>query len=462
MHRSNHSGHKRLEWTIAAVLSEVSGGLGGFYSGKGELALLATYQTVQRIITVSEPEASALNIYPAETAPAASSSLRQWLSVFSVAVGAFAFVTTEYLPVGVLPQIARELSITDGTAGLMVTVPGIVAAISAPAIMIGAGTINRRHLLLGLALLLVLSNLISATASGLLPMLLGRGLLGVSLGGFWAVAIAAAGRLVAPDKAAKATAIIFAGITFATVLGVPFGTFISTLFSWRASFLATALLALVALLAQFLTLPSLESSEGLRVKALLSYVGRATAQRSILLMGLVIAAHFTAYTYIAPFLLQDAGFGSGTITLVLLGFGLLGMLGNFAVATTVNRHLPLSLGSMVVLMVIALLSLPWLAGSSIAVIVAVLGWGLAYGAIPLSLSTWMQHTSPRLPEASSAMLVMTFQTAIATGSLFGGLVVDHGGMAATLWSGAVLGVLGLLVMISFGLGNARLLEKLRR
>jgi predicted MFS family arabinose efflux permease len=90
-----------------------------------------------------------------------------------------------------------------------------------------------------------------------------------------------------------------------------------------------------------------------------------------------------------------------------------------------------------------------------------LGWGLAYGAIPLSLSTWMQHTSPRLPEASSAMLVMTFQTAIASGSLFGGLVVDHGGMAATLWSGAILGVLGLLVMLSFGLGNARLLEKLR-
>lgn len=390
-----------------------------------------------------------------------ASTLRQWLSVSAVALGAFAFVTTEYLPVGVLPQIARELGVTDGTAGLMVTVPGVVAAISAPAMMMGAGTVNRRHLLIGLALLLVVSNLISATASTLLMMLLGRGLLGVALGGFWAVAIAAAGRLVAPDKAAKATAIIFAGITFATVLGVPFGTFISTLFSWRASFLATALLALVALIAQTMTLPSLESSEGLRVKALLGYVRKGTTQRSLLLLGLIIAAHFASYTYIAPFLLQDAGFSAGAITSLLLGFGLLGMLANFAVSTTVARHLAFSLGGAVLLMALALVALPYLSGSEAAVTVAVLAWGLAYGAIPLCLSTWMQHTSPQLPEASSAMLVMIFQTAIASGSLLGGVIVDHAGITSTLLFGAVLGVMGIAVMLSFGVENDRLLAKLQ-
>ena len=390
-----------------------------------------------------------------------TSTLRQWLSVSAVALGAFAFVTTEYLPVGVLPQIATELGVTDGTAGLMVTVPGVVAAISAPAIMIGAGTVNRRYLLIGLALLLVMSNLISATASTFLMMLLGRGLLGVALGGFWAVAIAAAGRLVTPDKAAKATAIIFAGITFATVLGVPFGTFISTLFSWRASFLATAALALIALIAQTMTLPSLESSEGLRVKALLGYVRRGTTQRSMLLMGLVIAAHFASYTYIAPFLLQDAGFSAGAITSLLLGFGLLGMLANFVVSTTVARHLAFSLGGGVLLMVLALIALPYLAGSDAAVTVAVLAWGLAYGAIPLCLSTWMQHTSPQLPEASSAMLVMMFQTAIALGSLLGGLIVDQSGLTSTLLFGAVLGIMGIAVMLGFGVKNQPLIEKLQ-
>jgi predicted MFS family arabinose efflux permease len=398
----------------------------------------------------------------AEATEMAASTTRQWLSVFSLALGAFAFVTTEYLPVGVLPQIARELSVTDGTAGLMVTIPGIIAALSAPTMLIGAGKVNRRQLLILLAMLLVASNLISALAPDLLTMLLGRGLLGVALGGFWAIAIAAAGRLVTPDKAAKATAIIFAGITFATVLGVPLGTFISTLFSWRASFLATAALALAALAAQFVTLPSLQANESLQVKTLLRYVSKNSTQRSILLMGLIIAAHFASYTYIAPFLVQQAGFSAGTITLTLLGFGLLGMLANFMVSASVTRHLQLSLGAAVVLMLLALVSLPFVVGNDLGVGAAVLVWGVAYGAIPLALSTWMQLTSPRLAEASSAMLVTTFQVAIASGSLLGGVIVDGYGIAQTLFFGALLGLLGLVVMATFGFGQDRLIEKLQR
>jgi predicted MFS family arabinose efflux permease len=398
---------------------------------------------------------------PALEQPIETSGLGQWMSVFAVALGAFAFVTTEYLPVGILPQIASELGVTDGTAGLMVTIPGIVAAISAPTVMIGAGKVNRRHLLILLAMLLVASNLISGMAPNLLTMLLGRGLLGVALGGFWAIAIAAAGRLVNRDKAAKATAIIFAGITFATVLGVPFGTFISTLLSWRASFLATAALALIALAAQMMTLPSLAANESLQVKTLLRYLGKNSTQRSILLMGLIIAAHFASYTYIAPFLVQRAGFSASGITLTLLGFGVLGMLANFLVSASVTRHLQLSLAGAVLLMIASLVALPWVVDSGAGVIAAVLVWGVAYGAIPLALSTWMQLTSPQLPEASSAMLVTTFQIAIASGSLLGGMIVDGYGIEPTLFFGAVLGGLGLVAMATFGLGHDRLINKLQ-
>ncbi|MCU1760986.1 MFS transporter [Pseudomonas sp. 14P_8.1_Bac3] len=393
-------------------------------------------------------------------APTPASSWHDWLSVFSVALGAFAFVTTEYLPVGILPQIANSLAITDGVAGLMVTVPGIVAAVSAPAIMLGAGRMNRRHLLLLLTLLQVAANLISAFAPSLLVMLLGRALLGVALGGFWAVAIAVAARLVNESKAAKATALIFAGITLATVFGVPFGTFLSTLFSWRVSFAVAAGLALLALIAQGLTLPSLPSREGLRLRALLEFLARRNARRSMLLLALVVAAHFSAYTYIAPFLGREAGFSASAITSVLLGFGLVGMLANFAMASGVARHLRLSLGAVVVLMIIAQLALPQLQGAG--VVLAVLIWGIAYGAIPLGVSTWMQLTSPQLPEASSAMLVTMFQVAIASGSLFGGLMVDHHGVPSALWLGAGIGVLGLAVMLSFGIGKAPIAEALQR
>lgn len=399
------------------------------------------------------PAAAAL----AQTQP---SSWRDWLSVFSVALGAFAFVTTEYLPVGILPQIANSLGITDGVAGLMVTVPGIIAAISAPAIMLGAGRMNRRHLLLLLTLLLVVSNLVSAIAPTLPIMLLGRALLGVALGGFWAVAIAVAARLVNESRAAKATALIFAGITLATVFGVPFGTFLSTLFSWRISFAVAAGLALLALIAQGLTLPSLPSREGLRMRSLLDFLARKNARRSMLLLALVVAAHFSAYTYIAPFLSREAGFSASAITSVLLGFGLVGMLANFAMASGVARHLRASLGAVVLLMIIAQLALPQLQG--IGVVLAVLLWGIAYGAIPLGVSTWMQLTSPQLPEASSAMLVTMFQVAIASGSLFGGLMVDHHGVPSALWLGAGIGLLGLAVMLGFGVGKTPIAETLQR
>lgn len=399
----------------------------------------------------------------AALAPAGSSSWRDWLSVFSVALGAFAFVTTEYLPVGVLPQIANTLGISDGEAGLMVTVPGIVAAVAAPAIMLGAGRMDRRQLLLLLTLLQVAANLVSAVAPSLAIMLVGRALLGVALGGFfWAVAIAVAGRLVSESNAAKATALIFAGITLATVFGVPFGTLLGDLFSWRVSFAVTAGLALLALIAQGLTLPSLPSRDGLQVRALLSFLARRNARRSMLLLALVVAAHFSAYTYIAPFLGREAGYSASAITSILLGFGLVGMLANFAMARGVARHLRLSLGAVIVLMVIAQLALPQLRGSSAAVALAVLVWGVAYGSIPLGVSTWMQLTSPQLPEASSAMLVTMFQVAIASGSLFGGLMVDHQGVPSALWLGAGIGVLGLALMLSFGLRKAPIAETLQR
>jgi predicted MFS family arabinose efflux permease len=112
-------------------------------------------------------------------------------------------------------------------------------------------------------------------------------------------------------------------------------------------------------------------------------------------------------------------------------------------------------------MIVALVSLPWVVDSGAGVIAAVLVWGVAYGAIPLALSTWMQLTSPQLPEASSAMLVTTFQIAIASGSLLGGMIVDGYGIEPTLFFGAVLGGLGLVAMATFGLGHDRLINKLQ-
>jgi predicted MFS family arabinose efflux permease len=379
-----------------------------------------------------------------------SSPLRSWLAVVSVMIGAFAFVTTEFLPVGLLPQIARDLGVTPGTAGLMVTIPGIIAAISAPGMMLGAGRIDRRLILLMLSVLLLASTLISAFAPNFALMLVGRGLLGASLGGFWTLALAAAGRLVRPHESAKATAAILAGVTCATVIGVPFGTFIANLASWRASFMATAVLVAVALIAQALLVPSLPSSAALRFSDLVALCRRAYPRKSLLMVALVFGAHFSSYTYIAPFLLQDAGFSVSSITWLLLAFGAIGFVSNFAVSATVTRNLRASLVTVVSLLMVALLAMPLLRHSEPAVIVMVLMWGIAFGAIPLCLSVWMQLATPDLPEAGSALFVGIIQVAIAVGSSVGGMMVDRVSIPADFWLGSALAVLGLVAIASLG------------
>ncbi|CAB3789392.1 MFS transporter [Pararobbsia alpina] len=379
-----------------------------------------------------------------------TSSLRQWLAVGAVTVGAFAFVTTEFLPVGLLPYIAKSLDVSPGTAGLMVTVPGIIAALSAPGLMLGAGRMDRRQVFLWLMALLLASNLLSAFAPNFPLMLLGRALLGASLGGFWTLATAAVGRLVQPRDAAKATAAILAGVTCATVIGVPLGTFIAGFASWRLSFMATGVLVAVALVAQLCFVPPLPSSAALRFSDLASLMRQPHSRKSMLMVVLAFGAHFSTYTYITPFLLHNADFGMSTITWVLLGFGIIGFVSNFAASMTVDRSLKASIAVILSLMLLALLSMPLIRHSPLGVTLVVLAWGASFGALPLVFSVWTQRSTPDLPEASSALFIGTIQVAIAVGSLVGGTVVDEIGIPADFILGGTLALLALAALASFG------------
>jgi predicted MFS family arabinose efflux permease len=390
---------------------------------------------------------------PAATAAPDSgdaSSLRQWLAVGAVTIGAFAFVTTEFLPVGLLPYIARSLDVSPGTAGLMVTVPGLIAAISAPGMMLGAGRMDRRHVFLLLTALLLASNLLSAFAPNFPLMLLGRALLGASLGGFWTLATAAAGRLVQPRDAAKATAAILTGVTCATVIGVPLGTFIAGFASWRLSFMATGVLVAVALVAQLCFVPSLPSKAALRFSDLSALMRDPHSRKSMLMVALAFGAHFSSYTYITPFLLHNADFNMSTITWLLLGFGVIGFVSNFAASIAVDRNLKASVAVMISLMLLALLSMPLIRHSPVGVALVVLAWGFSFGGLPLCFSVWIQRSTPEHPEAGSALFIGTIQIAIAIGSLVGGTVVDRVSVPADFMLGGILAVLALGTLVSFG------------
>ncbi|MEK6314715.1 MULTISPECIES: MFS transporter [Burkholderia] len=373
-----------------------------------------------------------------------STSVRQWLAVVAVALAAFAFVTSEFLPVGLLPAIVHELGVSPGVAGLMVTTPGLLAAFFAPALIICAGRLDRRHAFLLLTAALLVANLVCALADNLALLLVGRALLGVALGGFWTLAIAAAPQLVQARDSAKATAIILTGVTCATVVGVPLGTFIASFSSWRVSFAVTAGLVALALAAQTVLVPSLPSALALRLADFRALLGRRHTRLALLMVALVFGAHFSTYTYIAPLLEQD--FSASGITLLLFGFGLIGCVSNALMSMAVSNHLKKSTMLMIVLLMSALAVMFLVAHSTIGETIGILLWGISFGALPLCFSVWIQRAAADLPEAGSAMFVSIINLSIAIGSAAGGAIVDRAGVRADFVPGLVLVVLGLLLL----------------
>ena len=244
-------------------------------------------------------------------------------------------VTSEFLPIGLLPSIARDLGTSDGTAGLMVTIPGLVAAISAPALVVSSGTLDRRYLLWVLTTLLVLSNIIVACAGSLPIMLLGRLLLGISVGGFWGFGAALAGRLVAPRSGGRAVTIVFAGISIGTVLGMPAGTLLGHAIGWRLAFIAASGLSAAALAAQVLLLPKLPEARPSQLRHLLAAFSIPQARIGLICVILLILGHFMAYTYITPVLEQLAGAPPAFVSLSLLAYGTAGFIGNLAAGSLV-------------------------------------------------------------------------------------------------------------------------------
>ncbi|GAA3115402.1 hypothetical protein GCM10020254_72550 [Streptomyces goshikiensis] len=215
---------------------------------------------------MTDADADADAVAPARTAAVApgSSPWKGWAAISAVSLGIFCLITSELLPVGLLTPVGDSLGVSDGTAGLMVTVPGLIAGFCAPLVTVGAGRLDRRLVLCVLIALMAVANLAAALAPGFAVVLAARLLVGVSVGGFWAIAGGLAVRLVPERHVGRATAVVFGGVPTASVLGVPAGTLLGELGGWRTAFAAVAALGLVTLIALLLLLPALPADRGIR------------------------------------------------------------------------------------------------------------------------------------------------------------------------------------------------------
>ena len=376
-----------------------------------------------------------------------TSAFRRWLAVFSLACGTFVLVNTEFLPIGLLSPIARSLGVTEGHAGLAVMLPGLIAAISAPLIMLFAKRMDRRNLLLLLSATVIIANGIAVMAESFNVLLIGRIILGVGVGGFWSFAIPSGRRLVPEEQGARAISLITAGVAVGTVAGVPAGAFIGDLYGWRMAFTLNSVLALAFFVLQWIALPPLPAQQSIGLRAMLGVI-KVPGIRYALIIGVFMAGgHFAAYTYLEPWLRFDLDLSASDISLLLMGYGIAGLFGTLTSEFTVREFgvkrafmLNMLLLSVSVL-VLSLFPVPLAVASALVIL-----WGLAFGALPVCLNIWTYQASPALFETGSALLVCVFQTSLALGALFGGVLADNAGVSSAFLLGGALTLLAAITI----------------
>lgn len=390
----------------------------------------ATHRAPQMRVVTASSCAAAVPTQPAaartssRTPVTEPGSRRGWASVGAVALGAFVVVMTETLPVGLLPKIAEGLHVSLGLAGLMVLVPGLSAAVSAPLFFLGSGRLNRRPVILVLGLTVLVSNAVVAVAPSFALVLIARMLLGATIGAFWTVVSPVGPKLVGPAGGTRAITIIAAGISGGTVVGLPAGQILGNLIGWRLTFATAAAATLLVVVAQTILLPSIPPDKSTHVRDLLKTVSRRAVQFGMAAGAVLFIGQFAAWTYITPFLTDHTHLSSGVITLLFVIYGCGGIVGSLIAGSLFKRGV---IGSFVgsttavAAMLIGLASagtLPWLTGLLLAL------WGLIWGIANPATLVWLLDAAPENQEAASAVNVTNLQVSLALGSALGAILVS--------------------------------------
>lgn len=376
---------------------------------------------------------------------------RPWLAVSAVGLATFSVVTTEMLPVGLLTSIAGSLGTSMGRAGLMISLPALLAALFAPLVVMAAGGMDRRRILCGLLALLVLANLASALAPSLIWLLAARVLVGFCMGGIWAIAGGLAARLVPQASMGLATSVIFGGVAAASVLGVPLGALIGDFAGWRWAFGGMAGFSALVLALHVAVLPSLPATGSANLRQFSHQLANRRLQAGLALTLLLVAGHFMSFTFVRPLLLTVSGFDAQWMSALLLAYGIAGIAGNFLAGIIAARRTVPSLTAIAMGLLLAPVLFLSVGDSPTGGGAVLLVWGLAYGGVSVGLMTWMMQAAPRAVEIATALYVGVFNIGIALGSWAGGQLVDGWGLHATLWLSGGFAAAALLLSAAMGL-----------
>ncbi len=374
-----------------------------------------------------------------------------WAAVTSLTFGVFGLVTAEFLPASLLTPMAADVGVSVGAAGQAVTATAVVGAIAGLAAAIVTRGIDRRIVIWSLTGLLIVSSIIAAVATNLTTLLFARVLLGIGLGAFWSMVAATAMRLVPPSALPKAMSLIFAGVSLATVSAAPIGAYLGNVMGWRFVFWLSALVGVATLVVQIAVLPRLPARGSPDIRTLFRLLGQPSIALVLAGIVVVISGHFAGFTYVRPFLEQIPKLSVEAISLVLLAYGVGGFFGNFAGGAITARSAKASVIFGAFLIALVGVSLLFVGASPLASAIAVGLWGFAFGALPVGFQTWLVRVAPE-EEAESAggLIVAAFQIAIASGAIFGGLLVDGFGTLGVIAYATVATLVGGLGVLLLG------------
>ncbi|WP_413165271.1 MFS transporter [Aeromonas salmonicida] len=360
-------------------------------------------------------------------------------------------IAAEFMPVSLLTPIATDLGASNGMAGLAISISGLFAVPTSLLIATLSHRLDRRHVLMGLAALMLTSLVVIALSPNFAVLMMARALLGVVIGGFWALATATIMRLVSSQSVPKALGIMYTGNAVATAFAAPIGSYLGGLIGWRGVFWLLVPLVVINLLWMALCLPSMRSQA--RPHSAFRLMRRPNVAIAIMGVTLTFAGAFSAFTYFRPFLETRPQVDLPQLSALLLALGLAGFVGTTAVSLLLHRHLyrmlrwlPLVLG-VITLALLAVEHHFW----SVALMLIL--WGALNSAIPVAWSAWITQGIADSPESGGGLMVAAIQLAITLGAAVGGWLLDSLSISATFMGSALL-----LAAASLVVGNGRRLR----